>query len=397
MEGLLHVPQELLQLKPIANDVSVLIGENGSGKSTLLNKLSHYFLENKKEVIAIANSIHDKFDSKSRRFYSLRGRSGRNHSTSVIKKAMANIARSDVFILTNSIRALNYVGFDPVMGFKVNNIVSDFEFLIIEYFENYDQAREVITLIDNYLHDAFYKRESVSSNGNREGIIWLEEGRFSYDLYDKYNLTNLFIWESKLRSLGVIDGIEVFLRRNGQNITMLNASSGELSLISSIVYLSTVITNDSVILIDEPENSLHPKWQKEYVKNILDLFYNYQPKVVVATHSPLIVNGAELSVKETKVYKAEGGEFSLQNESLLNVEEIFFKFFDLATPQNRFLSERLVRVLNVLEKNRMTLEEFQSYIERIKSESYDPKQIDVLNTIKILAENIKKLNKINEN
>jgi ABC-type cobalamin/Fe3+-siderophores transport system ATPase subunit len=397
MKEFLHVPQDLLQLKPVANDVNVLIGENGSGKSTLLNSLSHYFLDNKKEVIAIANSIHDKFDSRSRRFHALRGRSGRNHAAVVIKNAMVNIAKSDVFVLTNSIRALSYVGFDPVMGFKVNNIAVDFEFLIIENFENKNEAREIITLIDNYANDALYKNNYSSFDNDIQGIIWLEEGRFSYDLYDKYNLINLFVWETKLKSLGVIAGIEVFLRKKGQNIAMLNASSGELSLISSIVYLSTVITDNSVILIDEPENSLHPKWQKEYVSNILDLFYRYQPKVVVATHSPLIVNGAELSVKETKVYKAAGGDFTLQNESLLNVEEIFFKFFDLATPQNRFLSERLVRMLNVLEKNKMTLEVFQDYVDRIKLESYDSRQIDVLNAVKTLAAAIKKPNERNEN
>lgn len=90
---------------------------------------------------------------------------------------------------------------------------------------------------------------------------------------------------------------------------MLDASSGELALITSIVYISTVISERTVILIDEPENSLHPKWQKQFVQILFDIFYFFQPKIIIATHSPLIVNGAELFTKDPKIFKADNFTF----------------------------------------------------------------------------------------
>jgi hypothetical protein len=129
--------------------------------------------------------------------------------------------------------------------------------------------------------------------------------------------------------------------------------------------------------------------KKEYVNTIMDIFFRYQPKVVIATHSPLIVNGSELFVEETRVFKSVSNEFVLQKEKLLNVEELFFKLFDVATPQNRFLSERLVRLLNVLDYDKMTLQDFFDEIERIKLESYDPQQVKALDAVKLLAVEMK--------
>ncbi len=63
-----NIPEQILNLDYFPEDLSILIGENGSGKSTLLNNLSKYFLGRDENVIALANSIHDKFDSKHRNF-----------------------------------------------------------------------------------------------------------------------------------------------------------------------------------------------------------------------------------------------------------------------------------------------------------------------------------------
>ena len=46
-----------------------------------------------------------------------------------------------------------------------------------------------------------------------------------------------------------------------------------------------------VLLIDEAENHLHPKWQKVFIQNIQKLFPRLQ--IIVSTHSPFIVSSAE--------------------------------------------------------------------------------------------------------
>ena len=58
------------------------------------------------------------------------------------------------------------------------------------------------------------------------------------------------------------------------------------------------IEKDTVLVLDEPEVHLHPKWQLEYARVIIELVKN-GVKVVVATHSPYMVEMLEvLSLKE---------------------------------------------------------------------------------------------------
>ncbi|WP_121965524.1 AAA family ATPase [Myroides sp. N17-2] len=101
------------------------------------------------------------------------------------------------------------------------------------------------------------------------------------------------------------------IRQNGVDITIEKLSSGNLYLVQRLISLlsqmySVYKLNDllleelcltpGVLLIDEAENHLHPKWQKTFLNSILKLFPNIQ--IIVTTHSPFIVG----SVEGAKVY-----------------------------------------------------------------------------------------------
>jgi predicted ATP-binding protein involved in virulence len=51
-----------------------------------------------------------------------------------------------------------------------------------------------------------------------------------------------------------------------------------------------------LLLIDEAENQLHPKWQKRFIRTILDIFPNLQ--IIATTHSPFII----ASVQNARLY-----------------------------------------------------------------------------------------------
>ena len=92
----------------------------------------------------------------------------------------------------------------------------------------------------------------------------------------------------------MIREIRVLLERkkDGNVIGMKHASSGQLALISSLLFLATNAGDDPLILIDEPENSLHPSWQREYIEKVLAAMNFRNASIIVATHAPLIVTGA---------------------------------------------------------------------------------------------------------
>ena len=120
----------------------------------------------------------------------------------------------------------------------------------------------------------------------------------------------------------------------------------------------------------------------------MDIFYLYQPKIIIATHSPLIVSGAELFAENANVFKAENFVLELQNKDPLNVEELYFTFFDISTPENRFLSQRVIRLLNMLAEYKISIQRFNEEINRYKTMSFEEKQMETLNGIQAIAQEI---------
>ena len=80
-----NIPVELQFGQPTEGDVSILIGENGSGKSQMLATLAKNYLTKGVKVIAISNSIHDKFPDSGHNLHLLRDRAGRQKVKRSIK------------------------------------------------------------------------------------------------------------------------------------------------------------------------------------------------------------------------------------------------------------------------------------------------------------------------
>jgi predicted ATP-binding protein involved in virulence len=85
----------------------------------------------------------------------------------------------------------------------------------------------------------------------------------------------------------------IFKNKNGDNFKIENLSTGQKTLLSKILYFYFRDVRNQVILIDEPELSLHPKWQNQ----ILKLYDNFakanECQIIIATHSPHIIGSAK--------------------------------------------------------------------------------------------------------
>ena len=360
-----------------SNHVAVIIGENGSGKSTLLNELSKRYLHQGRNVIAIANSIHDKFNSRSRCFSLLGYRSGRKISQRTIKKAFLNLDNEDLVKAKRIGQILEYVGYRSEIGFKVSFLREVIRYEIAEAeFLSSVELQDIITLI-NKLND----------NSSNE-IHWVRLDEFHYGKMNSSTIIKLLKHEKLLRKLNVISAVEVFLKKNWEPINLSEASSGELSFITSLVFISTMISEGSVILIDEPENSLHPRWQREYITKLMDIFYLHQPSVVCATHSPIVVSGAEVSEQSLSIFKSHNNQLEKLPQNSNNLEQLLWEMFGIATPENRYLSNLITNTLNELAENQIDLDQAHRLFNLIENEVYDPKQKDVLASVRKLADKI---------
>lgn len=81
-----------------------------------------------------------------------------------------------------------------------------------------------------------------------------------------------------------------FKTNKGKDLSLTQLSSGEQH---EVILLYELIFNtqaNTLVLIDEPEISLHITWQKEFLNDLLKIIQIQQFQVLIATHSPSIIN-----------------------------------------------------------------------------------------------------------
>ena len=84
---------------------------------------------------------------------------------------------------------------------------------------------------------------------------------------------------------GIIASLE-----DGTDINLNSLSSGEKNEIIMLYHLIFDVKDNSVLLIDEPEISLHVAWQLDFLKDIEKILEKKKNQVIIATHSPQIIN-----------------------------------------------------------------------------------------------------------
>lgn len=139
-------------------------------------------------------------------------------------------------------------------------------------------------------------------------------GEFLYDTLKR--IIKLSLNNGELKHVAR-KSLEPIIVQNGREVTLDKLSSGNLFLIQRLVSMlgkmysvavlnnkpvNEILTTPGLLLIDEAENHLHPKWQKTFISSIISIFPNLQ--IILTTHSPFIV----ASVSDAKVYVCEPKE-----------------------------------------------------------------------------------------
>ena len=63
-----------------------------------------------------------------------------------------------------------------------------------------------------------------------------------------------------------------------------------------------IIDENSLLVIDEPETHLHPKWQVEYARLLVELVKN-DITVLVTSHSPYMIQALKYYSEEAEIQK----------------------------------------------------------------------------------------------
>lgn len=184
-------------------------------------------------------------------------------------------------------------------------------------------ADEFVKTFYYFLKDKDYRSSEITehfSNYMKDIFDNLDIG-FKYSHLDKDDN----VWFSSNTSLN--QEYYYTAKNNDLNIEtnlfkIKDLSTGEKTLLSKVLYLYFKDYKDKVILIDEPELSLHPSWQNRVLKIYENFAKLNNCQIIITTHSPHIIGSAkneylriltknrEGNIKVIKDLKAEGRDIN---------------------------------------------------------------------------------------
>ncbi len=104
---------------------------------------------------------------------------------------------------------------------------------------------------------------------------------------DYLQLKNEVIHQNFVKDINFDDFEQKLYFFNDSNKIYL--SSGQQTFADLIINLLSLIKNNTLILVDEPENTLHPNLEIDYMKILNDILEEFHSFAIIATHSPIIV------------------------------------------------------------------------------------------------------------
>lgn len=122
----------------------------------------------------------------------------------------------------------------------------------------------------------------------------MEQKMSSFDkFYKQLSLFDRFVsgkvLSNKKIKLNEVKGVSV-INDKGEEVPLRKLSSGEQNLI--ILYYKLAFSTDmrTVLLIDEPENSLHMAWVSQMLEDYQKMAEELKCQIIIATHSPAFIN-----------------------------------------------------------------------------------------------------------
>jgi ABC-type cobalamin/Fe3+-siderophores transport system ATPase subunit len=208
--------------------------------------------------------------------------------------------------------------------------------------KRFSQSIDLTLDFETGQHDLFLsdpvKPSAVSQRRAREGFPL--DGRL-----DRSGLGRLVQAGALRTSSAIVHSLE-----HGGEVDLLELSSGELSIISGLLGLAAHLSDDALVLIDEPENSLHPAWQLKYVEMLDAIMHHYAgAHYVIATHSPLIVSGAARLSPVIARLDQDPVEVDAEMVADESPDATLIKAFDVVTQHNNFVRQLTLEGLTLIE------------------------------------------------
>ena len=163
--------------------------------------------------------------------------------------------------------------------------------------------------------------------------------------------------------------IPIFTNSSGDKFDINELSSGEKQLFLRTLAIKMLNPENSIILIDEPELSLHPKWQQRIIDVYRKIGKNNQ--IIIATHSPHILG----SVRKENIMlldKDDEGKIVVRTGDELYdsygqpTDRVLKDIMGLQTTRNPKVFKLLEEAGELVDKNEYESEEFKTKYKKLR-------------------------------
>lgn len=245
-------------------DVNILVGINGSGKTTVFNIIDYLFTGNLKKL--------------------------KQYNLSNVKIVMDVLSEKEEYVVSYSSSEKNNTIFHIL---PIKNMYSK-----INTFDVPSIARgKDKTLLDDKLEKLLFKKENENTFTFLDyRLTYLANQHNDSTKFEKYkrkidnffDLVNQFFVDTNKQI--IIDEKQnnvIFVNRNLDNkISTNQLSAGEKQLLIILFSVFLQDENPSILIMDEPEISLHVSWQDKLIDTLRILNPNVQ--LILSTHSPSV-------------------------------------------------------------------------------------------------------------
>ena len=341
-------------------DLVVLAGSNGSGKTRVLESILKYFQDNlnykqnnievgifyeEKEKNCISN-VRDFFSELES--FSYCEANNPLHEKHIEIKNKLDILPKIIYVPTEiNFQKMDVASTTLVQEYKFINVVNT---NLIKDIPSYIATKMISAMLKN-------KNEKV--------------GDVQKKVFNEINeiFENLSI-DVKVEDISQ-DGrnITLFTNSSGDEFDINELSSGEKQLFLRTLAIKMLNPENSIILIDEPELSLHPKWQQKIVDVYRKIGKNNQ--IIIATHSPHILG----SVRKENIMlldKDDDGKIVVRTGDELYdsygqpTDRVLKDIMGLQTTRNPKVFKLLEEAGELVDKNEYESEEFKTKYKELR-------------------------------
>lgn len=294
--------------------ITIITGENGTGKTIIIDAIRAQFLGYQGSIQRNIVRENDNFSIKSNIEFNKK-----IHNLATKEFGTSNVDKKVAFQVTDN--GASYPDLANIFTFEKN---AKGNIWIVNYWTSKSDNKNYKLTNLEFLEPEKYLLGSLNGIQSNVEVIklitYFDYLKSSDNPNEKKEGEFLFETLKSIIKLSLIDGEFKYVERktlmpvvsqNGFEVSLDKLSSGNLYLIQRLISLlgqmySVYVLNNlkldemlqtpGVLMIDEAENHLHPKWQKSFLNSILSIFPNLQ--IIVTTHSPFIVS----SIENARVY-----------------------------------------------------------------------------------------------